>query len=320
MATRRIGFVGYDGVTALDFFGPLEVFDTASGLAGSKGAYELLVLSARGEQFTTTQGVHVAAQHSFAKAPALDTIIVPGGPGIREPAQCEPIAQWLKDRAQDTRRIASVCIGIYALAQAGLLHNRRATTHWMFAADVAHCFPDIVLQPDSIFVRDGCLYSSAGVTAGIDLSLSLVEEDLGGATALAVARLLVVYMKRMGGQLQYSEPLQFQTRAAGRFEELATWILRNLRGDLSLDALADHVRLSPRQFSRRFKSTFGTPPGEYVERLRLDQARQRLLSSTQSIDTIAQSVGYESGDAFRRAFERGFGSTPSNYRRQFGPS
>jgi transcriptional regulator GlxA family with amidase domain len=260
----------------------------------------------------------VQADCSFEEAPDFDTIIVPGGSGMRDSARCSPIVEWLKMRAPQTRRVASTCVGMFPLAYAGLLDGRRATTHWRFAQDAIKRFPQVRIEPDAIFIRDGKISTSAGVTAGVDLALSLVSEDLGEATALAVARDLVVYLKRPGGQMQFSEPLQFQMRASDRFADLAGWIIRNLRSDLSIEALAKRVALSPRQFSRRFKSTFGVSPADYVEKLRLEEARERLSSTHQSIDHIGRSVGYANCDVFRRAFERTFGATPKIYRESFG--
>jgi transcriptional regulator GlxA family with amidase domain len=315
---KRIGFIGYDGVTALDLFGPIEVFDSASRLIKDQlPAYDIILLSPDGKPFMLEQHIAVTPHYSLSDAPPLDTIVVPGGAGARNPQTVRDIVEWLGAHAQSFRRIASICVGGYVLAAAGLLDGRRATTHWALARDFSSRFPLIRLEPDSIFVRDGTVYTSAGVTAGIDLSLCLVEEDLGSDVALAVARLLVVYLKRAGGQLQYSEPLQFQVKANDHFAELANWILQNLRGDLSVEILAERCRLSPRQFSRRFKQAFGASPGEYVERLRLDEARRRLSDNKQSLDRIAESVGYASADAFRRAFERQFGTAPNAYRHQF---
>ena len=318
MPVKRIGFIGYNGVTAIDLFGPIEVFDRAKGCAqGSDVSYEILVLTASGEPFTLEQGIRVTPHGSLRDALPLDTIIVPGGAGSRRSDARQPVIEWLQHNAAHIRRIGSVCIGIYVLAEAGLLDGRRATTHWRCAQDVGKEYPKIRLLADSIYERDGKYYTSAGMTAGIDLSLSLVEEDLGAAAALCVARKMVVYLKRPGGQMQFSEPLQFQTKAIDSFSSLADWILRNLRGDLSVEALAEQSRLGPRQFSRRFKATFGIPPAEYVEKLRLDEARRRLAIGKQSVERTATAVGYASGDAFRRAFERQFGISPSGYRRQF---
>jgi transcriptional regulator GlxA family with amidase domain len=257
------------------------------------------------------------AQGSLEAAPALDTIIVPGGAGLRDARIGAPIVQWLRSRAARTRRMVSICTGIYALGETGLLNGRRATTHWRFANDVARRFPGIRLEIDALFVRDGAYYTSAGITAGIDLTLSLVEDDFSERVALAAARELVVYLKRPGGQLQFSEPLQFQTRAVDRFADLAHWMIANMRKDLSVEVLAKRAGLGERHFSRRFKATFGVSPAEYVERLRLDEARRRLPSAHQTVESVAASVGYASADAFRRAFERRFRIAPSTYRKRF---
>ena len=193
----------------------------------------------------------------------------------------------------------------------------RATTHWRYAADVARRFPSIRLEPDAIYIRDGHIYTSAGVTAGIDLALAFIEADLGGRIALAAARELVVYLKRTGGQMQYSEPLQFQARATDRFADLAAWLVSNLKKDISVEVMAERVGLGPRHFSRKFKSVFGTAPADYVEALRLDESRKRLGAPNQTIDSVAASVGYASADAYRRAFERRFGVAPSLYKKKF---
>lgn len=312
--TRRIGFIVYDGLTALDLAGPLEVFACAN--AHIPSAYELLVLGATGKAITAESGLRVTPASALARTPRLDTIIVPGGVGLREDRIAAPIVAWLRSRGR-TRRIASVCTGIYALAATGLLDGRRATTHWRFASDVARHFPKITLEPDAIFLKDGNLFTSAGVTAGIDLALAFVENDLGPRVALAVARELVVYLKRTGGQMQFSEPLQFQTRATDRFADLAAWMVSNLRKDLSVESLAARAGLGTRHFSRRFTTVFGMPPAAYVEQLRLDEARKRLDAPGQTVDSVAASVGYASADSFRRAFERRFGVPPSQYRGRF---
>ncbi len=312
--TRRIGLICYDAITALDLVGPLEVFDTAN--AHSRDAYRTVVLGPTGKPVVSEAGLRIVPDLPLAKAPPLDTIVIAGGAGVRDPATNRAIATWLKQRRR-TRRIASVCTGIYALGESGLLDGKRATTHWRFAADVARRFPLIVLEPDAIFIRQGNIYTSAGVTAGIDLALALVEEDLGSGVALAVARELVVYLKRSGGQMQFSEPLQFQVRATDRFADLAAWIPGHLRGDLSVQALAARARLGVRHFSRRFTAVFGMPPAAYVERLRLDEARKRLGAPHQTVDSVAASVGYASADSFRRAFERQFGVAPSLYGKRF---
>jgi transcriptional regulator GlxA family with amidase domain len=314
----RIGFIGYDKVQALDIAGPMDVFDAANALAAGGGpAYELIVMSAGGKGFSAENGLLFMPHAALAGVNKLDTVIVPGGAGIRDGEVARPIVEWLRARAPRIRRVASVCTGIYALGEARLLEGRRATTHWRYAADVSRKFADVVLEPDALFIRDGSLYTSAGITAGIDLALSLVAEDLGEAAALSVARELVVYLKRSGGQMQFSEPLQFQTRSTDRFGDLASWILRNLNKELSVETLAERTNLSARQFTRRFKDAFRLPPAQYVEKLRLDEARRRLPARRQTVESVAASVGYASSEVFRRAFERRFGIAPSVYRKRF---
>jgi transcriptional regulator GlxA family with amidase domain len=251
------------------------------------------------------------------RAPALDTLIIPGGKGTRDPQISRTVSGWIASRAARIRRIASVCTGIYLLAPTGLLNGRVVTTHWKFASDVARKFPELKVDPDPLFLKDGKFYTAGGVTASIDLSLALIEEDHGPRVALAVARDLVVYLKRAGGQKQYSEPLEFQINSTDRFADLATWMVDHLRDNLSLEALAKRACLSPRHFARRFKQAFGGTPAAFVENLRLDEARRRLSERTQTIDTVAASVGFHSDDSFRRAFQRRFGVNPRAYRTGF---
>lgn len=307
---RLIGMVCFDTVTALDLTGPAEVFGTANEHYAN--AYQLIVLASVMKPMKADVGLKLLPDAKLDGAPPLDTIIIPGGAALRDPLASTPIVNWLRQRRR-TRRIASVCTGIYALGATGLLDGRRATTHWRFASDVAQRFPKISVDPNAIYVQDGNLFTSAGITAGIDLALALVEDDLGRRAALRVARELVVYLKRSGGQLQFSEPLRFQTRASDRFADLPNFIVANLSKDLSVEVLADRAGLGVRHFSRRFRAVFGVPPATYVEQIRLDVSRDRLVASGRTIDNVATSVGYVSADSFRRAFERRFGITPSLY-------
>jgi len=326
--TRRIAILGFDGVQALDLFGPADVFasDVFLGrrlddeLQEHWPPYEVIVVGLTSRTFATSGGVVVRADLVVGTKVQFDTLIIPGGSGIRQPGVAEKAAEWIKIVAPRTRRIASVCTGIYGLACTGFLDRRRVTTHWTATRDVAQRFPRLRVDSNALFIRDGKFYTSAGVTAGVDLSLSLVEEDEGPAAALAVARELVVYLKRPGGQNQFSEPLQYQISATNRFGELAAWIHSHLRTDLSVETLAARVFLSPRQFARAFKGEFGTTPAAFVEEARLAEANRRLSAAGQpaSLKALARSVGYASEDVFRRAFERRFGTTPSAYRSRFG--
>ncbi|MEO7165871.1 MAG: helix-turn-helix domain-containing protein [Spartobacteria bacterium] len=317
----RIGIVGFDQVDALDLVGPAEAFASAQvdDARGNPGpAYEVVILGLTSARFVAESGIVFQPRTTLRAAPRLDTIIIPGGAGLRRADTTRAVVRWIQERAGKTRRVVSICTGIYALAASGLLDGRRVTTHWRFAADVARRFPNLRVQPNSLFTRDGNFCTSAGVTAGIDLTLALIEEDLGRQAALRVARDLVVYMKRPGGQDQYSEPLRFQTMATDRLAELASWIATNPQRDLSIPVLAGRACLSPRHFVRRFKTAFGQSPGAFVQDRRLDEARRRLTAENISIDAIAASVGFQSTDAFRRAFRHRFRITPTRYRRNFG--
>lgn len=323
---KRIGVIGFDGVSGMDITGPTEVFATAAtadGTSGrSPGAYEVFLLGVNPEPFRAESGTGFVPDGCLDDALGLDTVIVPGGRGLREPAVNAQVSSWLRAHACEIRRVCAVCTGIYALAPTGLLDGRRATTHWRFAEDVARRFPAVRMDASALFVKDGPFYTSGGVTAGIDLALALVEEDLGSLRALAVARELVVYLKRPGGQEQYSEPLRFQTRAAlaAGFADLIAWILSHLQQDLSVEVLAARAGFSARHFTRRFAAAVGCTPKEFVERARLGEARERLVISRRTIDSIAFSVGFRSPDVFRRRFASHFGLTPREFRERFAPS
>ena len=313
-----VALLAYDAVQTLDLTGPLDAF----GLANEQrpGCYSAVVASLEGGLVVGSSGLRIRPDAALADVGPVDTLIIPGGEGLRRTGVGAAIAAAVRLRAPDTRRIVSICTGIYGVAPSGLLDGRRATTHWRFAADVAARFPAVRLEPDALFIKDGPLYTSAGITAAIDLTLALIEEDYGSEMALRVARDLVVYLKRSGGQTQYSEPLRFQSRAGDRFAKLAAWITAHLADNLCVEALADRAGLSPRQFSRRFSQVFGQSPAQLVEALRLDTARERLAATGATIDSIAASVGFASSDAFRRAFDRRFGLAPSEYRARFAPN
>ena len=321
MAPLRVGFVGYENANALDLVGPAEAFASAfrdNGKGKLERCYEISIVGLTRRSFAAESGIVFQPTASIETAPKLDTLIIPGGSGLRLPDVNRKVAKWIVEKAKETRRVASVCTGIYGLAATGLLDGRRATTHWRFAVDVAKRFPKLRMEPNALFVKDGQFYSSAGITAGIDLALALIEEDFGAKVALAVAREMVVYLKRSGGQEQYSEPLQFQTNSSDRFAELVAWMTNNPTEQMSVESLARRASLSPRQFFRRFKEHFGSSPAMFVETLRLNEARRRLSAGETSIENVAESVGFNGADSFRRAFERRFRVTPGKYRRSFG--
>jgi len=321
MKSKRVGFLGYDGVQALDLVGPLEAFMSArsdDSNGGREVLYETVVIGLTNKPFTAETGVVLYPHTTIEKFPFLDTLIIPGGRTLRSGGTSSTISTWIKERANNIRRIASVCTGVYALAPSGLLDGRTVSTHWRFAHDLANRFPALNVDCNALFIKDGKFYTSAGITAGIDLALALIEEDCGRRVALSVARELVVYLKRPGGQEQFSEPLQFQTQTTDSFTELTVWVKGHLNHDLSVEALAKRACLCPRHFSRRFKQAFGVTPAVFVETLRLDEARHRLAEHDVRIKGIGASVGFRSAKAFRRAFERKFGVNPASFRGRFG--
>ena len=323
LTPRRIGLLGFDGVQALDLVGPADAFGSDAfdslDVGGSAGSvpYEVVVIGLVAKQFTTSAGLVMRADALAGSKIRLDTLMIPGGAGLRRPGIAERAAAWISSIEGSVRRIASVCTGLYGLAPTGLLDGRRVTTHWSASRDIAQRYPRLRVEPDAIFIKDGRFYTSAGVTAGIDLTLAMIEEDLGGQAALAVAREMVVYFKRPGGQQQFSEPLRFQFEASDNFGDLAAWIQTHLSADLSVEALADRANLSVRHFARAFKGEFGTTPAAFVEELRLGLASERLCAHRVTVESVARSVGYASEDVFCRAFERRFGVSPTVYRTRF---
>jgi transcriptional regulator GlxA family with amidase domain len=316
---RRIGLLVFDGITALDLVGPAEAFGCAvrGPASAAEPAYEVLVIGLSGRACRSESGVRLSPDCRLEQAPPLDTLVVPGGSGLREPETNRKISDFVARRARRLRRIAAICTGIYGIAPTGLLDGRRVTTHWTRASDVAERFPKLKMSHDELFIKDGRFYTSAGVTSGIDLALSLIEEDLGPARALAVARELVVYMKRQGGQEQFSEPLRFQLEARDRLRDLSDYVAAHLGRDLSVPALAKQLGLSARQLSRLCQRELGQAPAALVQRLRLDDARRRLLEPGATVDLVSRAVGFGSADVFRRAFEQRFGINPSAYRERF---
>jgi transcriptional regulator GlxA family with amidase domain len=321
---RRVGILLFDRVTALDVAGPGDAFASAvqqgeesRAAATLESAYEVIMIGLTRRACTAESGLVFQPSVTAGDAPALDTLVIPGGSGLREKKTNDRVSAWIRERAPDVRRIASVCTGIYGLAPTGLLDGRCVTTHWRFAEDVAARFPGLRVRANELFVKDGPFYTSAGVTAGIDLSLSLIAEDLGSSAALGVARELVVYMQRAGGQDQFSEPLQFQSGAPERFADLLAYVAAHLNRDLSVDALARRMAVSPRQFARQCKEALGCSPAALVKKMRLDEAKARLLKRNTTVEAVAASVGFGSPDVFQRAFERRFGINPSAYRGRF---
>lgn len=315
MAARRIVVLAPDQVQPLDAIGPIEVFHTAS-LVSQRAAYDTEAVAPEGGVITTRSGLRLLADPLPDPQRAADTLLIAGGEGTRAAAGDADLLAWVAAQSGCTRRTASVCTGAFVLAAAGLLDGRRATTHWMWCDLLDRAFPQVTVDPDPIFVRDGDVWTSAGVTAGMDLALALVEDDLGAEIALEVARRLVVFVKRPGGQAQFSAGLAAQAARRDPLRELQAWMVDHLTEDLSVPALARRVHLSERQFARAFKAETDMTPAAYVEALRVERARL-LLHDGATVDEAARATGFRSAEVLRRAFHRRIGVAPSAYRERF---
>lgn len=316
MRQRRLVLaVVFPQVQMLDVAGPLQVFATANERARPAAPpYEIAVASAGGGVVRTSSGVGIDSEALPRKRP-IDTLIVAGGPGVQSAAQDELLMGWLRATAGRARRVCSVCTGAFLLAEAGLLAGRRVATHWRACRPLQARYPDLQVQQDPIYVQDGKFWTSAGITAGVDLALALVEDDLGQAAAMQAARHLVVFMKRSGGQSQFSAPLAAQ--AADGFADLHAWMAENVAGDLRVARLAARAGMSGRSFARHYAERTGTTPAKAVERLRVEAARRHLEEGSESLKRIARVCGFSGAERMRRAFVRNLGVAPGAYRARF---
>ena len=314
---RRIVIVAFDGVQPLDAVGPAEVFTAADNLQRPTG-YSVELVSESGGEVGTISGLGLTTGRAASTRGPIDTLIVAGGGGVEDARSDDRLVAWIRRAASRTRRVSSVCTGAFLLAEAGLLDGRDATTHWSGTQKLAREFPSVRVLGDRIFVQDGHVWTSAGVTAGMDLALALVEEDLGRETALEVARWLVLYSKRPGGQAQFSASLELQRAVAEPLREVQDWIGENLDRDLAVDSLAERAGMSVRGFARAFRRETGVTPAAYVEGLRVERARLALESTEAPVETIARSCGFGTPETMRRAFGRRLRVSPSAYRTRFG--
>jgi transcriptional regulator GlxA family with amidase domain len=311
---RRVVIAAFPDCMSLDVVGPAEVFASA-------GAYDVQVVAPDPEPFFMSNGMQVVPAAGMGSVRgAIDTLLIAGGAGTRRAATDERVLRWVRSAAKRSRRVTSVCSGAFVLAHAGLLDGRRATTHWQWCDTLAAMFPAVEVERDSIFVADGPVYTSAGVTAGIDLALALVEEDLGPEAAREVAQQLVVFLRRPGGQSQFSAQIATAPAERDSLRELQAWIAANVAADLSVPALAGRAAMSPRNFARAFRRETGMTPGAYVESVRVEQARIALEGSDAQIESIAQHCGFGTVDTMRRAFHRRLGVGPAAYRSRFRPA
>ena len=321
-APREIVIVLYPGVQSLDVSGPLEVFAGAQRLieatARSERGYSMRVLSADGEPLRSSSGLRIEPDGALRHAPrAIDTLIVAGGPGREAACADRRLLAWLAQAAGASRRTASVCTGAFLLAAAGLLDGRRATTHWAFAQELARCHPRVSVDAEPIYVRDGDVWTSAGVTAGMDLALALVEDDLDRDAALTIARHLVLFLRRPGNQSQFSATLAAQRAERAPLREVQRAVLEDLAGEHTVEAMAARAHMSPRHFARLFRAETGLTPARHVERVRLEAARRRLEDTAEPLALVAAECGFASAEVMRRAFLRALRVGPAEYRRRF---
>lgn len=308
--TRSLAMVIFPGFQLLDAAGPLSAFEIAESYA--PGAYRQTVLAVTPGLVASSAGAKMLAEPLGSET--FDTLLIAGGEGTR-PAALDPnLIPWVRAQSEAARRTASICSGAYILAQAGLLDGRRATTHWQRSPDFARRYPKVKLEPDRIYVRDGKFWTSAGITAGIDMALALIAEDLGDDLARKVAQQLVVYHRRPGGQSQFSALIEMGG-PEGRFASLVDWMRLHIDKPLTVDHLADQAAMSPRNFARAFVAETGMTPAKAVERLRLEIAREKVEAGSEPIDKVALLTGFGDPERMRRAFVRAFGQPPQALRR-----
>ncbi|AWI27759.1 GlxA family transcriptional regulator [Streptomyces tirandamycinicus] len=323
---HRVVIAAFPGVELLDVTGPAEVFSVAARVGGNgRSGYTVRIATADGEPVATSSGIRLLADLTLDEVIGdVDTLLVAGAVHVEghqvEPVLDRGIIDWL-DRLREAEpgphRIGSVCAGAHLLAAAGLLDGLSATTHWVTAARLAADHPRVSVDPDPIFIRAGRLWTCAGITSGMDMALAMVAEDRGPELALATARMMVMYVKRAGGQSQFSVPLAVPAAPGDRFDDLRTWIGEHLTEDLSADALATRLHLSVRHFSRLFRRRTGTTPAAYVESVRLEEARRLLQDGDHGLPEIAAVSGLGSVESLHRSFRRRLGTTPAEYRRRF---
>lgn len=321
---KTIVFLGAPDTQILDVAGPFQIFVRAAELyvkehPGQASPYTVVLASTtRRGSVTTNCGLVLAGGVSYRDVRgAIDTLLVAGGTGVDAAGRSAEVTDWLRKVAPRVRRIGSVCTGAFLLGAAGLLDGKRAVTHWKWAGDLAARFTRTTVDPDPIYIRDGNTYTTAGVTAGMDLALALVEEDLGSPLALSVAREMVLHLRRAGGQSQFSAALALQASDRKQIADLRSWVLDNLHRDLRVNALAEQAGMSPRHFARVFRQDTGTTPAQFVERLRVEAARRRLEESRDKLEKVSSDCGFGSIQSLRRSFSRVLQVSPHDYRHRF---
>ena len=315
-----VGIIIYPDIQALDLAGALDCFGQANQellAAGQQPYYRHCIVGLTTAPLFAENGLQLTAQYSLDSCPKLDYLIIPGGAGARKLTVNQDFMHWLCQRSSDTNKVLSICTGAYLLAHSGLVDGLPLATHWRFAADLQTRYPKVQVNATELYVKSGKFYSSGGMTAGIDLCLAVIEQDLGVAIAQAVARELVMYLRRSGDQSQYASPLKIQHSGEQRFIQLQQWLLANLTKPLTVADMAEQVALSERQFRRVFRARFALTPVQYLQQLRLDKARSLLLCDGYSLQRICSEVGIKDPRSLIRLFNAAFGCPPGEYRQHF---
>jgi transcriptional regulator GlxA family with amidase domain len=318
MRKITVGMLLFPGFQMLDIAGPGDAFAEVDILSKGECKYEMLTVGTTRRPVQSASGFTMVPDRTiFDPCPHFDTLIVPGGLGVFNTLEDTTIVDWIKEQVGDCRRVGAICNGVFALGAAGLLNGKTVTTHWMDAANLAGMFKRAIVDPDRIYIKDGSIYTTAGVTAGIDLALALIEEDCGKKMALDVAKYLIVYLRRSGGQSQFSPLLETQAAQDSVIGDVQSHILENLAFDHTLPSIADHMQMSTRNLSRVFKKECGMTPMNFVTDARIDAARRCLESTEMHLKDIAQRCGFENEDGMRRIFVRRLNISPADYRQRF---
>ncbi len=312
---HNIAFLGFDRVQLLDLVGPLEAFTTANDVVDGR-KYHCFIVS-ENPTFTSESRIRLLSDYQIKDTPRIDTLIIPGGVGAREPAITSQIRPWVDQHFDDIQRVVTVCTGLFMLADHPYLENKEVVTHWAFAEQLQKQYPKLKVNHDRLFIQQGKFHSSAGILSGIDLALNLIETDHGVDTATHVAKYLVTYLKRSGHQSQFSEPLKFQSSNNSHIEKVNRWLTENHAASVTVALLADAVHVSERHLNRLIKTHFHMSAGKYIEHVKLEQSKIYLSKRETPIEVAAYKVGYSSSDAFRRSFKRKYGISPQSYQLRF---
>ena len=315
VGAHNVAFLGFDRIQLLDLIGPMEALNIANKRVGGPG-YNTFIISEK-QAFSSESHVRVASDYLLSDSPRIDTLFISGGAGTRVDEIKEPIRAWLDPLFADIKRVVSVCTGVFMVADNPYLDGKEVVTHWAYAALLEKTYPQLVVNHESLYVKQDRFYSSAGILSGIDLALNLIEEDYDASVATVVAQYLVTYLKRAGHQSQFSEPLKFQSSRNTHIDRMHQWLMDNYEKEVTVEQLAEHIGVSPRHLNRLVRTHFLMSASKYIEHIKLEQSKIYLSQKDIAVEKVASMVGYRSSDSFRRSFRRKYGIVPSAYQQRF---